>query len=271
MKIFNNLSFPKTIFLITFIYGIVISLLFSVWWTAYAEETATSTPETAITTATTTPESPILSTATSTPENSTSTISVIATSSPETIFVIPLPPIPESLPLPPLPETPAPTPSPAPEPEPEPQQSKTPDPAIAPSTVSITIFTPDGAAPTIPVFVSFVGVAGKTFGGTINREGNLTITMPQGRYYTEILVIDTKYGPPQSTPSFFLGAGEEQVFGPLLLSKKSSFADPVLETEIAATIKNEGGGFSKIFSLIVKLLLAILNEIRSLRSELISN
>ncbi|MEK7139857.1 MAG: hypothetical protein AAB805_00875 [Patescibacteria group bacterium] len=144
------------------------------------------------------------------------------------------------------------------------------DPATAPGTVSLSVRMPDGTPPTVSVFASFVGVGGKTFGGPLDKDGAITVTMPQGRYYTEFLVVDTRYGPPNDPPSFFLDANEEQTFGPLLLSHTSSFTDTALEAEVEKTLSEEKGGMAKILSLIVKLLLAILREIRGLRSELVS-
>lgn len=92
--------------------------------------------------------------------------------------------------------------------------------------------------------------------------------MPTGRYYADFLVIDTKLGPPSDPPSFFLEANEERDFGVLVLTEQSSFTDTALEAEVSATLEGKGG-FAKIFALIVKLLLAILREIRGLRSELV--
>ena len=106
------------------------------------------------------------------------------------------------------------------------------DPATAPGTVSLSVRMPDGTPPTVSVFASFVGVGGKTFGGPLDKDGAITVTMPQGRYYTEFLVVDTRYGPPNDPPSFFLDANEEQTFGPLLLSHTSSFTDTALEAEV---------------------------------------
>jgi hypothetical protein len=149
------------------------------------------------------------------------------------------------------------------------------DPATAPSKVRLKILNPDGSVPAVPVFVSFVGVGGRTYGGPIDREGAIETVMPTGRYYTDILVIDTKFGPPANPPSFFLEANEERDFGVLLLSDKSSFTDSNLEREVAASFDGHGGGglikgLARSFALIIKLLLQILQEIRSLRSELLS-
>lgn len=102
--------------------------------------------------------------------------------------------------------------------------------------------------------------------------------MPSGRFYADFLVVDTKFGPPSNPPAFFLNANEERDFGVLVLSQNSQFTDTSLEKEVSSTLEEantSGGsgsvkGFSKIFSLIVKLLLNILQEIRSLRSELLT-
>lgn len=142
------------------------------------------------------------------------------------------------------------------------------DPATAPSKVRLKILNADGSVPMIPVFVTFVGVGGRTYGGPIDREGGIATIMPTGRYYTDILVLDTKSGPPSDPPSFFLEANEERDFGALVLTDKSSFTDSALEAEVSSVLESKGG-FAKIFSLIVKLLLAILKELRGLRSELL--
>lgn len=133
------------------------------------------------------------------------------------------------------------------------------------------ILDPNGNVPTVPVFVTFVGVGGRTYGGSIDKEGNLETVMPTGRYYTDFLVIDTKFGPPDNPPSFFLEANEDRDFGTFILTAKSSFTDASLEKEVSDTIgpDKSQGGFAKIFSLIIKLLLAILKEIRGLRSDIL--
>jgi len=149
------------------------------------------------------------------------------------------------------------------------------DPAIAPSKVKIKILDPEGNVPKTPVFVSFAGVGGRTYGGQINTEGVAEAIMPTGRYETDFLIIDTKLGPPAIRLSFFLEPNEDMDFGVFLLTNQSSFYDKALEEEMAGTlgtgaVGNESqGALAKIFSLIVKLLLAILQEIRSLRSEML--
>jgi len=144
------------------------------------------------------------------------------------------------------------------------------DAATAPSKAKLKILTSSGSAPTIPVFVTFVGVGGKTYGGPVDKEGSLETIMPTGRYYTDILVIDTKLGPPTNPPSFFLEANEERDFGILTLTETSSFTDTALEQEVATALDGERG-FAKVFSLIIKLLLALLKELRGLRSDLLLN
>jgi hypothetical protein len=92
--------------------------------------------------------------------------------------------------------------------------------------------------------------------------------MPSGRYYTDFLVVDTHYGPPTNPPAFFIEANEERDLGIVSLSDKSAFTDTALEAEVGQTLKQESG-MAKIFSLIVKLLLAILKEVRGLRSDML--
>lgn len=187
----------------------------------------------------------------------------------ETVPPPPSPPV--SSPLPPAPE-PQPTPPPPPPVEPVVPLVSTDghafDAATAPSRVKLKVLNPDGSVPTIPVFITFVGVGGRTYGGPLDREGAIETIMPTGRYYADVLVLDTKFGPPSDPPSFFLEANEERDFGALTLTDKSSFADEALEREFATALEGKSG-FAKIFSLIVKLLLAILKELRGLRSELL--
>lgn len=141
------------------------------------------------------------------------------------------------------------------------------DPVVAPSKIRLKILDPGGNVPLSPVFVSFIGVAGRTYGGQVNREGIIEAVAPTGRYYTDVLIIDTKLGPPNDPPSFFLEANEDRDLGTVFLTDQSSFQDQALQSEVAGALEQKSG-LAKIFSLIVKLLLAILQEIRSLRSEL---
>lgn len=226
----------------------------------------------------------------------TSTAEIVSTPVEEPVVSTPpSEPAPASEPPPPqldpIPSEPAPAPEPPPaetpsfEPLPQPiippgeipvvpytrTDGKAFDSAIAPSKVRLKILDNAGNAPTIPVFVSFVGVGGRNYGGPVDREGAIEVILPTGRYYADVLVIATNLGPPQNLPAFFLEANEERDFGVFTLTDKSSFADPVLENEIASTLDSGSGkgGFAKIFALIIKLLLAILREIRGLRSELL--
>lgn len=203
-----------------------------------------------------------------------------ATEITRTVNVNTVTPPPEPPPAPePAPEPPAPTPEPAPEPTPPPAPTVEPvvpfdstdghgfNPATAPSKVHLQILDPKGNVPTSSVFVSFVGAGGKTYGGPIDREGKITVIMPTNRYYTDILIIDTKFGPPSNPPSFFLEGNEERNLGVLVLSDVSSFTDASLEKEVAATLDSGSPtGFAKIFSLIIKLLFEILKQIRLLRT-----
>jgi|GEM_PF-4124211 len=143
------------------------------------------------------------------------------------------------------------------------------NPETAPSKVTIRIVTPDGQVPTVPVFVTYVGVGGTTYGGPIDRQGQLETVLPSGRYYTDILVVSTDYGPPTNPPSFFLDSNVSKDFGVLTLSSNSAFVDPNLENQVATTL-NSTSGMAKVLALIVKLLLSILQEIRSMHADMIN-
>ena len=160
----------------------------------------------------------------------------------------------------------APEPTPTPEPEATPAPTSEPeeprfDPATAPSKVTIRVLMPDGTPSPFPVFVTFVGVGNKNFGGKINANGELSVTMPQGRYYTELMVISTEYIQGEDGPSFFLEANEERDLGAIRLLPKSeqdkrgqSLEDKTLEDNILAEV-GEAKGLGKILFLIVKLLM----------------
>jgi len=253
---------------------------------------ATPTPEQAITTettATTTPE--ILST--STPETIVPTEEQ-ATSTPLVEPLAPPPPLLplESTPLPLAPEPPAPAapaaessqpapspvegPTPTPSPPPAPPAPAVPsfDPATAPSKVTIRVLIPDGTPPSFPVFVTFVGVGNKNFGGKINANGELTVVMPSGRYYTELMVVNTEYVQGEDGPSFFLEANEERDFGAIRLISKTEqtprrLEDKTLEENILAEA-GSAKGIGKILVLIVKLLMKILEEVRNITSILMN-
>lgn len=275
----------------TFFVVLFASLFFFMGSVAYAED-ATSTPLEAVPPSAITDTSSVLATtATSSDNDATLPMSDTVASStlPAPDSVSPPSPLlePVPIPVPPPPPAPAPDPllAPSPEPVPPPPPSSPPeavvpfqsqggkgfDAAIAPSKVHIKITDSAGGAPIIPVFVTFVGVGGKTYGGPVNREGVLETVMPTGRYYTDILVIDRKIGPPRDPPSFFLEANEDRDLGVLTLSDQSAFTDTNLEREVADTLEADGTrGFAKFFALIIKLLLSILQEIRGLRSEMLS-
>jgi hypothetical protein len=146
------------------------------------------------------------------------------------------------------------------------------DPATAPSKVTIRVLMPDGTPPPFPVFVTFVGVGNKNFGGKINADGELKVIMPTGRYYTNLLVINTEYVQGEDGPSFFLEANEERDFGAIRLISKSEMTsqkleDKALEENILAEAES-AKGIGKILVLIVKLLMKILEEIRAIASLL---
>lgn len=146
------------------------------------------------------------------------------------------------------------------------------DPAIAPSKITIRVIMPDAIPPPFPVFVTFVGVGNKNFGGKINANGELTVTIPQGRYYTELLVISTEYVQGEDNPSFFLEANEERDLGTIKLMPKASqtsqaLEDSALEANILQEVESTEG-IGKILVLIVKLLIKILGEIRAIAQKI---
>lgn len=149
------------------------------------------------------------------------------------------------------------------------------DPATAPSKVTIRVFMPDGTSPPFPVFVTFVGVGNKNFGGKIDANGELTVTMPSGRYYTELMIINTEYIQGEDGPSFFLEANEGRDFGAIRLISKSeqnkrgqSLEDQTLEANILSEV-GDSKGMGKILLLILKLLMKILEEVRAIASQLV--
>ncbi len=129
---------------------------------------------------------------------------------------------------------------------------------------------PGGAPPSFPVFVTFVGVGRKNFGGKINENGLIEVAMPSGRYYTELTIINTQYVEGEDGPSFFLEASEERDFGVMRLASKDqrvnsqTVEDRTLEENINAEIASSKG-LAKILAMIVKLLMMILDEVRSLK------
>ena len=169
-------------------------------------------------------------------------------------------------------------PQPQPQPQPQIQYQPAPEPipdlAIAPSQVTIKVLMSGGNPPPFPVFVTFVGVGNKNFGGEIDANGELSVIMPQGRYYTELMVINTEYIQGEDGPSFFLEADEERNLGLISLISKSeqnkrgqTLEDQTLEDNLLLEAES-AKGMGKILVLIVKLLMKILEEIRSIASQL---
>jgi len=134
---------------------------------------------------------------------------------------------------------------------------------------------PDGSPPPFPVFVTFVGVGNKNFGGKIDVNGEITVIMPTGRYYTELMVFNTEYVQEEDGPSFFLEANEERDFGAIRLISKSEqtsqiLEDKTLEENILAEAES-AKGIGKILVLIVKLLMKILEGVRAISAHLMLN
>ena len=134
---------------------------------------------------------------------------------------------------------------------------------------------PDGSPPPFPVFVTFVGVGNKNFGGKIDVNGEITVIMPTGRYYTELMVFNTEYVQGEDGPSFSLEANEERDFGAIRLISKSEqtsqiLEDKTLEENILAEAES-AKGIGKILVLIVKLLMKILEGVRAISAHLMLN
>ena len=151
------------------------------------------------------------------------------------------------------------------------------DSAIAPSKVTISVLMSNGTPPSFPVFVTFVGVGKKNFGGKIDANGQITATMPQGRYYTELMVVNTQYIQGEDGPSFFLEANEERDLGIIRLAPKSeqiiigqSLTDKTLESNLDNELGAGNKGLASVLSMIVKLLMQILEELRALTSYIMS-
>jgi len=148
------------------------------------------------------------------------------------------------------------------------------DSATAPSQVSITVLMPDGNPPNFPVFVTFVGVGGNNYGGKIDANGQIKVIMPTGRYYTELMVVNTDYIPDGDGPSFFLEANEQRDLGVIKLklkgeSENQSITDRALEKDINQALEKDSvKGLAKILVLIIKLLMQILEQVRSISSQL---
>jgi len=164
-----------------------------------------------------------------------------------------------------------PTPTPVPTPVQIPQYESKPDPAVMPGKVKIQVLMPSASPPPFPVFVTFVGVGRKNFGGKVNENGIIEVSMPSGRYYTEFTIINTEYIEGDDGPSFYLEASEEKDFGVVQLVPKDqrvnskTVEDRTLEENINAEISSSKG-LAKILALIVKLLMMILDEVRALKS-----
>jgi hypothetical protein len=161
-----------------------------------------------------------------------------------------------------------------PEPEPEviqvpiPKLEPIPDKATSPSSAKLTVLMPDGTPPPFPVFVTFVGVGNKNYGGKINNNGEANVIIPSGRYYTDIMPINTDYVQGEDGPSFFMEADATRDFGVIKLKLKKdvtnqNIQEKTLEENIIKDAQTQSG-MGKILALIVKLLMKILEAVTAL-------
>lgn len=153
----------------------------------------------------------------------------------------------------------------------EPKLEPVPDPATSPSSAKLTVLMPDGSVPPFPVFVTFVGVGNKNYGGKINSNGEANVIIPSGRYYTDVMPINTDYVQGEDGPSFFMEADATRDFGVIKLKLKSeatnqNLQDKTLEENIIKDAQTEGG-IGKILALIVKLLMKILEAVTALGAK----
>lgn len=153
----------------------------------------------------------------------------------------------------------------------EPKLEPVPDKSTSPSSAKLTVLMPDGSVPPFPVFVTFVGVGNKNYGDKINSNGEANVIIPSGRYYTDVMPINTDYVQGEDGPSFFMDANATRDFGVIKLKLKSeatnqNLQDKTLEDNIIKEAQTEGG-IGKILALIVKLLMKILEAITALAAK----
>lgn len=133
------------------------------------------------------------------------------------------------------------------------------DAAIAPGTVSLTVLDKNGLPPAFPIFVSFIAVGGKTYGGAVDRDGLITATLPSGRYYADVLTTDPNQTAPPDLPGFFLEPEDTITFGPFFLVEKT---EPTKEEKQIQEKLEEPSGLASILNTILHLLGEILKEVR---------
>ena len=133
------------------------------------------------------------------------------------------------------------------------------DEATAPGTVSLTILDRYGLPSSFQIFVSFIGVGGKTYGGAADKDGLITTTLPSGRYYVEILSTDPNQVAPLDLPGFFLEPEDALTYGPFFLVEKTEPTQA--EKQIQATLQ-QPSGLASILNTIIHLLGEILKAVR---------
>jgi hypothetical protein len=133
------------------------------------------------------------------------------------------------------------------------------DEATAPGQVSLTILDKNGLPPAFQTFVSFIAVGGKTYGGAVDKDGLIAVTLPSGRYYVEILSTDPNQVAPPDLPGFFLEPEDALTFGPFFLQEKT---EPTKEEKQIQAKLEEPSGLASILSTIMHLLGEILKEVR---------
>jgi hypothetical protein len=133
------------------------------------------------------------------------------------------------------------------------------DSATAPGTVSLTVLDKNGLPESFQTFVSFVAVGGKTYGGAVDKDGNMTTTLPSGRYYTDVLTTDPNKVTPPDLPGFFLEPEDTLSFGPYFLAEKT---EPTQEEKQIQAKLEEPSGLASILNTMIHLLGEILKEVR---------
>ncbi len=95
------------------------------------------------------------------------------------------------------------------------------DPATAPASITLKVrMAETKKALKFPVTINFVAVGGKRTEVTADKDGNLSLSLASGRYYTEVAVSDSDYKLVGDGPAFFANANEEQDLGVVYITEK---------------------------------------------------